>query len=72
MSEAKKNDTDRVGRVELNPSWLDLVRHQVGSLRFGTVLITVHDGRVVQVEKNEKLRLDQTPAASSRKDLSEG
>jgi hypothetical protein len=37
--------------------WLELVRAQVGSLRFGTVLITVHEERVVQVEKNEKVRL---------------
>ncbi|MBL9168444.1 MAG: YezD family protein [Verrucomicrobiales bacterium] len=31
----------------------------MASLRFGTVLITVHESRVVQVEKNEKVRLDQ-------------
>ena len=40
-------------------SWLEIVRAQVGSLRFGTVQITVHDSRVVQVERLEKLRLDE-------------
>ncbi len=31
-------------------------------LRFGSVEITVHYGRIVQIERREKLRLD-TPAA---------
>ena len=35
-----------------------MVRDQVDSLKFGTVIITVHDSRIVQVEKSEKLRLD--------------
>jgi len=65
MSEANKNETIRSASVEAKPGWLDLVRDQVTSLRFGTVLITVHDGRVVQVEKNEKLRLDQTTSTPS-------
>ena len=41
------------------PSWLELVRKQVDSLKFGTVQITVHDSRVTQVERLEKLRLDR-------------
>ena len=44
-----------------SPGWLDVVREQVASLRFGTVLITVHESRVVQVERHEKLRIDQPP-----------
>jgi hypothetical protein len=66
MSEAKKNETSRLVRDESKPAWLNLVSDQVASLRFGTVLITVHDGRVVQVEKNEKLRLDQTASTPTR------
>ena len=69
MSEANKNETGRAVREESKPSWLDLVRDQVASLRFGTVLITVHDGWVVQVEKNEKLRLDQTTSTAARTEL---
>jgi len=44
--------------------WLELVRQQVSSLRFGTVLITVHEARVVQVEKLEKVRLDSVNTAT--------
>jgi hypothetical protein len=30
-------------------SWLDVVRQQVGSLRFGVVQIVVHESRIVQI-----------------------
>jgi hypothetical protein len=39
--------------------WLELVRQQVDSLRYGVVQITVHDSRVTQVEKTERVRLEQ-------------
>ena len=41
-----------------SPAWLGFVREQVASLKFGTVQITVHDGRVVQVERLEKVRIE--------------
>jgi len=41
------------------PDWLELVRRQVNSLRFGVVQIVVHDSRVVQVDKTERVRLGQ-------------
>jgi len=40
------------------PEWLELVRKQVASLKFGTVQIIVHDSRVTQVDRVEKVRLD--------------
>ena len=30
----------------------------IGSMRFGSVEITVHDGRIVQIERREKVRLE--------------
>jgi hypothetical protein len=41
------------------PGWLDLVRRQVGSLRYGVVQIVVHDAQVIQIEKTERVRLDK-------------
>ena len=35
----------------------------IGDLRYGTVEITIHDGRVVQIERTEKIRL---PADAAR------
>ncbi len=45
--------------TESDRSWLELVAKQVGSLRFGVVQIVVHDSRVVQIERTEKVRLDR-------------
>jgi len=36
-----------------------LVREALGSIRFGTVTLVVQDGRVIQVDKNEKIRLSK-------------
>jgi hypothetical protein len=36
--------------------WLEIVRQKVGAIRFGSVQITVHEGRVTQVESLEKTR----------------
>jgi hypothetical protein len=41
--------------------WLELVAQQVKSLRYGVVEIVVHDSRVIQIEKTERLRLDKLP-----------
>jgi len=39
------------------PEWVRLVKAQVEGLRFGVVQLVVHDAKVVQVERTEKLRL---------------
>jgi len=36
-----------------------LVREALASIRFGTVSLVVHDGRVIQVEKSENIRLNR-------------
>ncbi|MEO8614465.1 MAG: YezD family protein [Luteolibacter sp.] len=36
--------------------WLEVVRQKVANLRFGSIQITVHEGRVTQVESIEKTR----------------
>jgi hypothetical protein len=40
-------------------NWLEVVRRQVGSLRYGVVQIVVHDSQVTQIEKTERLRLEK-------------
>ena len=40
--------------------WLEIVRENVANLRFGSVQITVHNGRVTQVESIEKTRFVAT------------
>jgi hypothetical protein len=40
--------------------WLEIVRRQVVSLRYGVVQIVVHDSKVTQIEKTERVRLDKS------------
>ena len=43
--------------------WLEVVRQKVAAMRFGSVQIVVHEGRVTQVESTEKTRFaaDEVP-----------
>jgi hypothetical protein len=50
----------RAGKEKVEPSWVRLVQAQVETMRFGVVQIVVHDSRVVQIERTEKLRLDKS------------
>ncbi|MGV3662960.1 MAG: YezD family protein [Prosthecobacter sp.] len=47
-------------------SWIDIVRQRAGAMRFGSVQIIVHEGRVTQVESTEKTRLASDQAATSQ------
>lgn len=40
--------------------WIDVVRNQVDSLHFGVVQIVIHESKVVQIEKTEKIRFDDS------------
>jgi hypothetical protein len=53
------------GKDLTNANWLEIVRQQVDSLRYGVVEIVVHDSQVTQIEKTERLRLDK-PAGEKR------
>ena len=37
-----------------------LVRSALASIRFGTVTLVVQDGRVIQVDKSEKFRINKS------------
>lgn len=56
MMSMETTTTDRVARDGSEADWLDVVRRNVANLRFGSVQITVHEGRVTQVESVEKTR----------------
>ncbi len=51
--------------IDSTADWLDVVRHNVANLRFGSIQITVHEGRVTQVESIEKTRFVATRENSS-------
>jgi len=48
-------------------AWERTVRHAVRALRYGSVEVQVHDGRVVQVETREKVRFADDRRPDGRK-----
>jgi hypothetical protein len=55
----KTNDRQK---TDIGPpgDWLEVVRKKVEDLRFGSVQIIVHEGRVTQVDSLEKTRFPST------------
>jgi hypothetical protein len=60
MSTNKVESTD-------NTAWERTVREAVNGLRYGSVEVLVHDGRVVQVETREKVRFADNRPPEHRK-----
>ncbi len=42
------------------PEWLSVVREKVETLRFGVVQVVVHDSKIIQIERTERIRIDGT------------
>ncbi len=45
--------------------WLEVVRQKVAAMRFGSVQIVVHEGRVTQIESTEKTRFAAEESATT-------
>jgi len=52
-----KNRIESIAGNGEKAAWLDIVRQQVGSLRYGVVQVVVHDSQVTQIDKTERVRL---------------
>jgi len=46
------------GSADEKADWLEIVRRQVSSLRYGVVQVVVHDSQVTQIDKTERVRLE--------------
>jgi len=44
--------------IPLPPALLPELREALRSIRYGTIELVIHDGRVVQLERREKVRFD--------------
>ncbi len=63
----KTNDRPKTDTT-LPADWLEVVRKKAEELRFGSIQIIVHEGRVTQVESLEKTRFpakSDEPGSSS-------
>ena len=68
MRDQNGQDSDAVAWTPGNHEpvdWAHVVQQHVQSLRFGSVHVIVHDGRVVSVERIEKFRLPNRPSTAS-------
>ena len=52
--------------MTIDPFLLDRIAQAIGGLRFGSIEIVIQDGRVVQIERKEKFRLDVNKDGSAR------
>ncbi len=56
----------KVSAIGDDAKWLELVVQNVKSLRYGVVEIVVHDSRVIQIEKTERVRLDKAETRAEK------
>jgi len=47
-------------------AWLSVVEEKVRQLRFGVVQLTIHEGKVVQIDSTERTRLEN-PGETTRR-----
>lgn len=48
-------------------NWLNIVRAKADGIRFGTIQVVIHDGRITQIESTEKTRLEDRTVTFVRK-----
>ena len=66
LSEYDQQMKAEIDLKQITPDWLEIIANQVESLKFGVVQITVHESRVVQIEKTEKVRFDKSEKRDTR------
>jgi hypothetical protein len=42
---------------DMNQEYLELIKQMVSEIKFGQIVITVQDEKIVQIEQNKKIRL---------------
>ncbi|MCR8659426.1 YezD family protein [Paenibacillus endoradicis] len=46
--------------LEVDEVWKARIAEQINGLQFGQVLVTVHDGQIVQIDRTERTRYQLT------------
>jgi len=69
MSLSAKDMTSRTAPLstESTEPWVEIIRQKLASMRFGSIQLIVHEGRVTQVESLEKTRIPADGATASGK-----
>ncbi len=51
--------------LQLNEVWLERIAYQLNDMEFGSLHIVVHEGQIVQMERTERKRFENTPSKLS-------
>ncbi len=62
--ERRASETITFNETSLEPVMVEILR-SIKNVRFGSIEITIHDSRVVQIERKEKVRFAITPRAKA-------
>ncbi len=46
--------------------WLERIAESLEGLRYGNVQITIHDGKIVQIDRTERKRFDHSEESQAR------
>lgn len=53
--------------LKVDEVWLDRIAGQLNDMEFGSLHIVVHEGQIVQMERTERKRFENTPSGSASK-----
>ena len=48
---------DQGKQADTNQRYIELIKRMINEIKFGQIIITVQDEKIVQVEENKKIRL---------------
>ncbi|MCM3760176.1 YezD family protein [Alkalihalobacillus oceani] len=51
----------------LEPEKLEKIKNALERIKFGSVLLTIHDGQLTQIDATEKVRFPQKKSSQTKK-----
>ena len=54
--------------LEIDELWNERITSALNGMEYGSVQIVVHEGRIVQIERTERKRFDQTAGKNASPD----
>jgi hypothetical protein len=52
---------------ETDPRLASMILRAIREIRYGSVEIIIHDSRIVQIERKEKIRMDTDPSHTTQR-----
>ncbi|MDN4602666.1 YezD family protein [Paenibacillus sp. F6_3S_P_1C] len=51
--------------LKVDEVWMDRIAGQLNDMEFGSLHIVVHEGQIVQMERTERKRFENTPSGNA-------